>query len=59
MLEAIELMYNVVENLEEKGFVIERLEILGTEITIVHTRDGIRLTSKFNLSDLNILEKEG
>ena len=55
MLEKLEFVYNVIENLEEKGYEVIDLQILNDKASIMYKQYGIQTTMKLDLNNLDSL----
>ena len=52
MLKQLEFVYNVIENLEEKGYEIINLQILSDKVTITYKQYDVQTTMKLDLDNL-------
>ena len=52
MLERLGFVYDVIENLEEKGYEVSDLEIHNNKVIITYNQYGPKITMKLDLDNL-------
>lgn len=58
MLKRLEYVYDVIENLEAKGYEVSDLEIHNNKVSITCNRYGPQITMKLDLDNLNVIEAD-
>lgn len=58
MLKRLEYVYDVIENLEEKGYEVSDLEIHNNKVTIIYNQYGPQVTMKLDLDNLDVIEAD-
>ena len=58
MLEGLEFIYDVIENLEEKGYKVSDLEIHNNKVKITYNQYGPQITMNLDLDNLNIINAD-
>lgn len=58
MLKRLKYVYDVIENLEEKGYEVSDLEIHNNKVTITFNQYGPKVTMKLDLDDLDVIEAD-
>lgn len=56
MLKRLEYIYDVIENLEAKGYEVSDLEIHNNEMSITYNQYGPQITLKLDLDNLNVAD---
>lgn len=58
MLKRLEFVYDVIENLEEKGYEVTDLEVHNNKVSITYNQYGPQITMKLDLNNLGIIEAD-
>lgn len=58
MLERLEFVYDVIENLEEKGYEVSDLEIHDNKVKITYNQYGPQITMKLDLDNLDVINAD-